>query len=80
MSRPFVPPSPEAIRAVREMAEQPLSPEEFHAWVDAPISDEEMENEVALIRWFIRRYPTPAARLAYVRQAMKGWRAGMPPA
>jgi hypothetical protein len=79
MSRRLRPPSPEQVRRLRELAERPLSPEEFRSWVEAPITDEERENEVQLIRWFNRRYPTPGARLAYARGAMKWWQAAMPP-
>lgn len=50
------------------ITERELSPEEFEAWVQAPVSPEERENARALIEWFLRRYPTPAARLGYIRR------------
>lgn len=55
--------------------ERRLGPEEVRAYLDAPVSDFEREETLALIRWFRRRYPTPAARLAYVRRAYKRWNA-----
>ena len=33
----------------------------------------------SLIRWFRRRYPTPGARLAYVRRAYRRLRTAYPP-
>jgi hypothetical protein len=39
----------------------------------APISDAEREDALALVRWFRRRYPTGAERLAYVRRASRRW-------
>ena len=41
-----------------------------------PITDDERESVLALVRWFRRRYPTPAERLAYVRRAYARWRSG----
>jgi hypothetical protein len=67
MSPLFVP-DPDAVQAVRDEAERRLSPEEFQALIDAPMSDEEREETLSLIDWFMRRYPTPAARLAYARK------------
>jgi hypothetical protein len=45
---------------------------ELDAWA-VPIGDDEREQILALIRWFTARYPTPAARLAYVRRAYQRW-------
>ena len=71
-------PSPEAIARARELAETRRSPGEFDALVNAPFSDRERENAIALIEWFTRRYPTPAARLAYARRAYERWKRSMP--
>jgi len=49
------------------------SAEEFRALLEIPISAEERESTLALIRWFRRRYPTGAERLSYVRKAYKRW-------
>jgi hypothetical protein len=62
---------PEAVERVRALAERALPVDEFVAWADGPISDEEMAENVALIRWFLRRYPTPAARLRYARRRQR---------
>lgn len=51
-----------------------LGPEEARAYLDAPISEAERDEVLALIRWFRRRYPTPAERLAYARRAYARWR------
>jgi hypothetical protein len=50
-----------------------MSREEFDAYVNAPMSDDEREGIDELIAWFTRRYPTPEERLAYVRRAFKRW-------
>jgi hypothetical protein len=63
---------------VRELSERRLPPEEFDAWVRAPLSDEERENSASLIRWFLRRYPTPIERLRYAREAYVRWRRSLP--
>lgn len=51
-----------------------LTPTEAGAYLDAPISEAERDEVLALVRWFRRRYPTPAERLAYVRRAYAQWR------
>ena len=79
MSERFVPPPPEVVAELRALAERRLGPEEFEAYVRAPVSDFEREQREELISWFVRRYPTPAARLAYARRAYARWRAAMPP-
>ena len=77
MSEPFRPP-PEAVARVRAFAERELTPEAFNAWVNAPMDDFEREELHALHAWFIRRYPTPAARLEFAQRAWADWAAGMP--
>jgi hypothetical protein len=57
--------SPEA----QAIYETPLSPEEFAARLGAALADEEqMQANLELCRWFLRRYPTAAERLAYARR------------
>ena len=51
-----------------------LGPAEARAYLDAPISQAERDEVLALVNWFKRRYPTPAERLAYVRRAYARWR------
>ena len=50
-----------------------LTADEARAYRDHPITDAEREEVLALVRWFTRRYPTPAARLAYARRAYARW-------
>ena len=50
-----------------------LDEREVRAWLEQPISDAERDEVLAIVRWFRRRYPTPAARLAYVRRAYARW-------
>ena len=51
-----------------------LAPAEARAYLDAPVTDAERDEVLALVRWFERRYPTPVERLAYVRRAYARWR------
>jgi hypothetical protein len=51
--------------------EEPLSPDEFSARLAQArleLEGPELENLVALIEWFNRRYPTPLERLRYDRK------------
>lgn len=79
MSHPYAPPPPEVVREIREFANRRLSPEEFDAWLDAPMDDFEREQIEGLSAWFMRRYPTPAERLAWARRAYATWSKAMPP-
>ena len=67
-------PSPSAVQAAARFSSRRLTPEEFQAYVDAPVSEDEREEALRLIRWFVRRYPTPAERLAYARRARSRWK------
>ena len=67
--------SAEAIARVRALTERQLSPAEVEAVLRIPIDENEREEILSLIRWFRRRYPTPADRLAYVRRAYRRWQA-----
>jgi hypothetical protein len=64
-----------AIRRAREYADRRLSRHELAEMEAVPIEPGEREAVLALVRWFCRRYPTPAERLAYVRRAYARWRA-----
>lgn len=72
------PPDPEALARVHALAERRLSPEDFEAYVRAPMSDAEREEILASCAWFVRRYPTPGERLAAARRAAAQWTKGMP--
>jgi len=71
--KPLVPPSAEAIARLRILADRTLSPEEFRESLAAPLGEAEIEEARSLIRWFRRRYQTPAERLAYVRRSYRRW-------
>lgn len=53
--------------------ERELTLEEAKRYLETPIDDAERSAVLELVRWFCRRYPTPAARLAYVRRAYERW-------
>jgi len=67
-------PSIETTNRLRAWSERRLTADEVRAWLDVPVSDEERAETLALIRWFRRRYPAGADRLAYVRRAQARWR------
>jgi hypothetical protein len=58
---------------VEAEASRTLTPEEARTYLEHPISEAEREEVLALARWFRRRYPSPADRLAYVRRAYARW-------
>jgi hypothetical protein len=70
--------SPSKARRVLEAADRQVTAAEAAAYLAAPISDAERDEAVALIRWFRRRYPTGAERLAYVRRAYRRWTRSRP--
>ena len=72
-------PPPEALQRVRDLSERELSPEEFEAYVHAPMTDDERGEILASIDWFMKRYPTPGERLASARRAYQQWAKGIPP-
>lgn len=71
MTKPFVPPPPEALLLVRREAARILTPAEWDAYVRAPMTEGERAETASLVEWFTRRYPTPLERLQYVTRAMK---------
>ena len=74
--KPLERPDERALARVRRLAERRLSAEEFRAALAVPLGSDEEDQARSLIRWFRRRYPTPAARLAYARRAYARWTAG----
>jgi hypothetical protein len=66
-------PTDAALARVRALAERTLSAEEFRAALTVPVGEDEEDEARSLIRWFRRRYPTPADRLAYARRAYRRW-------
>ena len=53
--------------------DEDLSPEEFRRRIETPFTPEERDETHRLIAWFMRRYPTPLARLRYIRRKYKEW-------
>ena len=76
--KPIAPPAPEALARIRALSDRTLSPEEVRAALIVPLGEAEEEETRSLIRWFRRRYPTPADRLAYARRAYRRWVAARP--
>ena len=68
-------PDPEALARVGALADRQLSPDEVRAALAVPLGEAEEEESRSLIRWFRKRYPTPADRLAYARRAYRRWTA-----
>ena len=58
---------------VAYLVEQPIAPEEFDKRLSTPLSEDEARELQALIRWFIRRYPTAKQRLIYARRKFTEW-------
>ena len=58
---------------LRAAVDRELTPEEFQAYLDQPITPAEREGVRDLVRWFTTRYSTPLERLAYVRRATRRW-------
>jgi hypothetical protein len=56
-----------------EFAARVVTEEETREYLDRPMDAAEREDILALARWFRRRYPSPAERLAYVRRAYARW-------
>lgn len=77
--KPATPPSREVLARIRALSERVLSPAEVRAALAVPLGEAEEAEARSLIRWFRRRYPTPAERLAYVRRAYRRWQASQPP-
>ena len=73
--KPYDLPDAEALARIKELSERVLTPDEIRDALAIPLSEAEEEESRSLIRWFRRRYPTPAERLAYARRAYRRWTA-----
>jgi len=62
-------------RSLQELVDRRVTAEELEASLRTPLTDDEREEILSLVRWFRRRYPTGAERLAYVRRAYARWAA-----
>ena len=58
---------------VQRAIDRVVTLEELHDVLERPISATDRDEVMSLIRWFTTRYPSPEARLAYVRQAYARW-------
>ena len=76
--KPLAPLSSAALARLQALAERQLTAEEVRAALALPLGAAEEEESRSLIRWFRRRYPTPAERLAYARRAYLRWTAARP--
>ncbi len=56
-----------------EMAETPLTLEEFERRTAVQPTQEEVAELMDLVRWFTGRYPTAKDRFAYVRRKYAEW-------
>ena len=68
------PPSTELRARLEREATRTLTAAEAAGYLNAPVTDAERAEVLALVDWFRRRYPTPADRLAYARRASARWR------
>jgi hypothetical protein len=57
---------------IAEQVEASLPVEEFDRRLQA-FTDEEALEALELIRWFMRRYPTPKERLDFARRTFAQW-------
>jgi hypothetical protein len=57
---------------IAAQVEASLPVEEFDRRLRA-FTEEETEEALALIRWFLRRYPTPKDRLDFARRMYDQW-------
>ena len=65
------PASPETRAELRRRSEEPMTAEEFERLANLPLAPDVVEEVCAQVEWFRRRYPTGAARSAYIRRV---WR------
>jgi hypothetical protein len=63
----------EDVERVKALNERRLTPEEWDAYVNQPMTADEEQQIRELLAWFARRYPTPAERLRYARRAYARW-------
>ena len=60
-------------RALSDAVNRVVTVEELRCALVEPIPTDEREQVIALVRWFTTRYPSPEARLSYVRRAYRRW-------
>jgi hypothetical protein len=68
--------SPETRAQLAAFANRRLSDEEWRAQSEIPLTPEELEHTLSLVRWFRAPSPDAASRLAYARRAYTRWTRG----
>ena len=66
-------PSPDLLDELRALYERRLTRSEYDAGARVPLSDQEIEDTLALVDWFTRRYPTVLDRFRYVTRKTAEW-------
>ena len=69
---------PNLAPGVAELVDRSLPVEEFDRRARAPLTEDELAETAALVRWFTQRYPTVRERFAYVRRAWRRWTRPIP--
>jgi len=59
--------------ALLALTERQLTAAEVDAYLARPMTEDEVHDVLDQVRWFTRRYPTGAERLAYARRAYRRW-------
>ena len=59
--------------AIAHEQEQPVTLDAYRQRHARPISDEEVQDTLDLVRWFCGRYPTAKERFAYVNRKYAEW-------
>jgi hypothetical protein len=60
-------------KALSDLVNRRVSADEVRHAMTRRIPSTERDDTLALVRWFTTRYPTPEARLDYVRTAYARW-------
>ena len=60
--------------AIAQAIDRRVTAEELRRELERSIDEAEREEVLSLVRWFTKRYPSPEARLAYLRRAYSRWR------
>jgi len=63
---------------IAHLVDLPLDRESFLKRADRPMTEDELTETAALVRWFRRRYPTVKQRLDYVRRTFERWNRPLP--
>jgi hypothetical protein len=56
-----------------EQCEAPMTLEAYEHRMAVPPTDEEIQELLDLVRWFVGRYPSAKERFAYVRRKYAEW-------